>query len=1274
MMRRAVLALLLLCSIPLAAQTADEIIQKYIRQSGGLERIRAIHTLRRTGTFTGGGGFEARILEENKRPGRVRQEFALQGMTGITAWDGSDGWKIEPWGGKKDVETLSEDETKAILADADFDGALIDYERKGNKVEYLGTEPVEGTDAHKLKVTLPSGEVRHYFIDSDYFVPIKVETRRMIRGAEREYETTYGDYKSVSGWYLPHAIEFGVKGSPNRQKSTYEKIEANVAISNKQFARPGTAAPADEPIPPAPAVADAGAPAPATGNAAVKIDSDTISGLGARNIGSAAMSGRISALDAVREGQRLTIYAGAASGGVWKSVNGGTTFKPVFDKQNVQSIGAIAIDPKNPKTVWVGTGESWTRNSVSIGDGVYKSVDGGDNWTHVGLEDSERITKIAVDPTDSNTVWVCVPGKLWSDSDERGVYKTTDGGRTWTKALKGANASTGCGMLSLDAKNPKTVYATMWDFRRKGWTFRSGGDGPNAPSGSGLFKSTDGGATWNELDAKSAKGLPAKPWGRVAVTVAPSNPNVVYAMIEAEPPKNGLYRSDDGGRTWEARDRSQMMVWRPFYFAHLIVDPKDENKVYKPNLYLIASNDGGKTFTNINGGTHGDHHDLWIDPQNTDHLITGDDGGLWYSYDAGNRWWKAENLPVSQFYHVSVDNDSPYHVYGGLQDNSSWIGDSEYPGGITNGRWENMFYGDGFWMFVDPSDPDYVYAEYQGGNIGRVHRKTHEVRNVQPLPGYKEGKLRFNWNAPIHVSKNGAVYIGSQYLFRTRDKGQTWERISPDLTTNDPAKQKQEQSGGVTVDNSAAEMHTTIYAISESPKNPDVVWAGTDDGNVQVTRDGGKSWTNTAANIPGLPQPAWISYVDAGHFAEGTAYITVDMHTSGDMRPYAYKTTDFGRTWTSIVPAGSGVQGYAHVIREDLVNPDLLFLGTELGLWISIDGGRQWAQYKGGDLPNVAVRDLVVHPRDHDLVIATHGRGIWIVDDITPLRALTPDVLQKDIAFVGSTSLVQPLEAGGGWSNGDAAFVGENPPGDAVITYYQKRRHIFGDLRIDVADANGKTIGTIPSSKRRGLNRVAWSMRMPAPQVPPAASAAFGAAVGPRVLPGTYTVNVTKDRNVFTSKLELTQDPRTTHSMDDRRAQFALANKLHGQLGEMTRAVERINGVRLALDDRARKLGSDALAGKLRTASASVDDIRRRVVATKEGGMITGEERLREFLADLYGSVNGYEGRPSQAQTERADALARELADIVRDFDAWSAKELPAINAALKKKNLDPIG
>ena len=468
-------------------------------------------------------------------------------------------------------------------------------------------------------------------------------------------------------------------------------------------------------------------------------------------------------------------------------------------------------------------------------------------------------------------------------------------------------------------------------------------------------------------------------------------------------------------------------------------------------------------------------------------------------------------------------------------------------------------------------------------------------------------------------------------------------------------------------------MHTTIYAIEESPKNPNLVWVGTDDGNVQVTRDGGKTWSNLTGNIKGLPKNAWVSSVEAGHFAEGTAYATFDLHTFGNMSPYVYKTSDYGKTWTQIVAPNSNVRGYAHVVKEDLVNKDLLFVGTEMGLWVSLDAGKQWAQYKGGNFPNVAVRDLAIHPRDNDLVIATHGRGIWIIDDITPLRALTQDTLSKDIVFLQAEPAVQKIQAGGGWANGDAAFVGDNPPDEAVITYYQKKRHIFGDLKIEVFDSKGQSLGTIPTSKRRGLNRVKWSMRLPAPRVPPAASIAGAATIGPRVLPGTYTIRMTKDKAVYETPLKVVLDPRAKYSAADRQAQFDLALKLSKLLGEMTTAVERINGARLALDDRAAKTNDSALKTRLQTASAQVNDLRKKIVATKEGGAITGEERLREFLATLYGDVNGYEGRPSRTQMERTDALTRELADVVKSFDEWTAKEMPGINAALAGGKIEQI-
>ena len=523
-------------------------------------------------------------------------------------------------------------------------------------------------------------------------------------------------------------------------------------------------------------------------------------------------------------------------------------------------------------------------------------------------------------------------------------------------------------------------------------------------------------------------------------------------------------------------------------------------------------------------------------------------------------------------------------------------------------------------------------------------------------------------------TQKGSIYIGAQFLFRSRDRGQTWERISPDLTTNDPQKQEQEQSGGVTIDNSVAEMHTTIYAISESPKNSSVVWVGTDDGNVQVTRDGGQTWTNVAGNIHGLPKTAWISSVDASHFDEATAYVACDLHTFGDTRPYVYGTTDYGKTWTSLVRDGSPVRGYARVVKEDLVNRDLLFLGTEFGLWVSLDGGRQWTQYTGGDLPSVPVADLAIQPREHDLVIATHGRGIWIVDDITPLRVLTPETLAKDVVFIETRPSVQRVFASGGWSNGDAAFLGPNSPDEASITYYQKKRHIFGDLKIEVFDDGGKLVDAVPASKRRGLSRATWSMRLKPPKVPSAAIAAFGASIGPRVLPGAYTVKLTKDKQTYTTQLRIVADPRVRHTTDGRKAQLHLSTKLYQLLADMTYAVDRINAVRLALDERVAKLSpEDPLANRLRAASEKVDGFRKQIVATKEGGMITGEERLREFLADLYGSVVSFEGQPSQTQVDRADALARELADVVKEFEACTAKELADVNSAITMKQMKPV-
>lgn len=1007
-------------------------------------------------------------------------------------------------------------------------------------------------------------------------------------------------------------------------------------------------------------------------------NSSTISGLGARNIGSATMSGRVSALAATREPSgKITIFVGAASGGVWKSEDSGTRYKPVFDEQPVQSIGALALDPKNSKNVWVGTGESWTRNSVSVGNGIYKSQDGGETWNYVGLANSERVAKIIVSPASGDTVYAAVPGALWSDSPDRGLYKTTDGGKNWNQILKGSNLSTGTSGIAMDPNDPNTLFACNWDFRRKGWTFRSGGDGPDKPSGSGLMRSTDGGATWTEITAEANKGFPKKPYGRLAVAIAPSNAKRIYCFVEST--DSALFVSDDGGATWDKRDKSNWMVWRPFYFAQLIVDPKNPDRLFKMDGPLILSEDAGKSFAVVGGfqGAHGDLHDLWIDPTNTQTVISGDDGGIYYSYNSGSKWWKAENLPISQFYHVSVDDYDPFRVYGGLQDNSSWVAPSQFPGGIANSQWENMYGGDGFWMFADPSDPDYLYAEAQGGFIGRVNRHTHERRDIQPKPNYKE-KLRWNWNTPIALSPNekGTIYIGAQFLFRSRNQGQTWDRISPDLSTNDPEKQKQEQSGGVTVDNSAAEMHTTIYSISESPKDKNVIWVGTDDGNVQVTRDGAKTWTNVVGNVQGLPKNSWVSWVQAGNSDAGTALVAFDRHTFGDMAPYVYRTTDFGKTWTPLLTAqdSKGVRGYAHVVKDDFVQKDLLFVGTEFGLFVSIDGGKAWAQFKGSRFPAVAVRDLAIHPRDHDLVLATHGRGIWIIDDITPWRGLTADLMTQEAAFVSARPVQQRIDANGGWATGAATFTGDNPPDAAVITYYQRSRHLFGKLKLEVLDATGRVVDSLPASKRPGLNRVIWGMREKPPRVPPAAQLAGAGIQGPRLLPGTYTVRMTKAGKVSETKLTVGLDRRVKFNEADRKAQFDAAMKVHALFGDESALMDRILFLRGAL---AKSKGALPEGDELRKTVTGFDDkvdkVRKQIVATTEGGAITGEERLREHTDQLYGAILAYEGKPADYQIANIEALRKELGDVTKEFEDLLAKDLPALNDTLKGKSKEPI-
>ena len=993
--------------------------------------------------------------------------------------------------------------------------------------------------------------------------------------------------------------------------------------------------------------------------AQVKVDNETFAGLEPRAIGPAVMSGRIAAIDAVQIDDRVTVYVGAAGGGLWKSIDGAITFKPIFDKYN-QCIGDIRIAPSNPKTVWVATGEPWVRNSTSVGDGVYKSTDGGDNWTKVGLDSTERVSRMCIDPKNADRVFVGALGPLWNASPQRGVYRTTDGGKTWQKVLY-VDENTGVGDLAMDPSDPNTLYASMWQMRRKPYAFISGGPG------SALYKTTDGGATWKKL----TNGLPNELLGRIAIDVSPADPTRVYAVVEARK-AGGFYVSNDKGESWALTSTSVNVSVRPFYFARMVAHPKQKDKVYKPGLNLMVSDDGGRTFAAIAGSTHGDHHALWVNPTRPTNMILGTDGGVYVTEDGGNVFRAVGTLPVGQFYHVSLDNARPYNVYGGLQDNGTWTGPSHNPGGIAARHWRNLDGGDGFWAFPDPSDQDLIYTEYQGGRISRFRKSNGEQKNIAPMQRIGDPKLRFNWNSPIHVGvKSGRLYYGSQFLFRSADRGDTWERISGDLTTNDPAKQQQEASGGVSVDNSSAENHCTIFTICESPLNGDVIWVGTDDGNLQLTRDGGKTWISLAKNVTGLPPGTWVSRVEASPHAEGTVFATFDGHATGDMKTHVYRSTDYGKTWTSI--GTPELKGYAHVIRQDLVNPELLFLGTEWGLYITVDGGKQWGQMSPG-LPNVAVRDLAIHPREGDLVIATHGRGIYVLDDLSPLRALSAEV-EKDFAFLPSRPAPMFIPNSEQRFDGDAEFAGTPLNEAAWITYYLKKRHLMGELKVEIYDASDKLITSFPGGKRRGINRVEWQMRMKPPRTPAGANVirAPGSFLGPRVQDGEYTVKLIKGKDTFTSKVKLVPDPRASYTAEDRKAQHETVTKLYGMMGELTYLHDRVMDARTQTLARLEQL--PAKDGARKPVQTFADDLQKQrgMLSAQREGWLTGEEQLRERLGTLYGAVNNYDGRPTNSMLDNMKLMEKELADATTRIDALMTKSLPSVNAALTKAKLEGV-
>lgn len=992
---------------------------------------------------------------------------------------------------------------------------------------------------------------------------------------------------------------------------------------------------------------------------ATRLDENAFGEIQARQIGPAVMSGRISAIAAVDNNPDI-VYVGAAAGGVWKSKNAGTTFKPVFDDY-CQSIGTIAIDQKHPDTVWVGTGETWVRNSTSVGDGVYKTTNGGEKWQCMGLRETERISRIIVHPQNPDVVYVAALGSLWDPGSERGVYKTTDGGKTWSKIFF-INENTGCSDLAIDPENPDILYAGMWNFRRLPYNFRSGGPG------SGLYRSTDGGNNWSLVTGN----LPEGEKGRVAIAVSPANPSIVWAIIEAK--KTALYRSGDKGATWTMMNSDPVVGERPFYFSLIVADPIDTNRLYKPGFNLNVSDNGGKTFQSpyVDGGNvHSDLHALYISPKDNRFLYLGTDGGVYASFDRGNTWRMMQNLPVSQFYRVTVDNDDPYHVYGGLQDNGSWYGPSKSPGGINNSDWINVGYGDGFNVTPDPKDNNIVYWQYQGGEVKRFYKDTREFKDIKPYADKTTEEFRFNWNAPMTFGPSGALYVGSQYLFRSINQGDTWERISPDLTTNDKAKLNQEATGGLTIDNSSAENHCTIYWISESPLDANTIWVGTDDGNLQLTTDGGKVWTNVVKNIPPtiLPPGTWCSHVSAGNFDKSTAFATFDGHRTGDMTPYVFRTTDYGKTWQPI--ADTAIKGFCHVIKQDIVNPDLLFLGTEFGLYVSIDGGKTWTRFKG-KIPKVPVHDIAFQKESNDLVIATHGRGIMIIDDLTPIRGLKPDMLSKELVYLDSRPFALGYLGGEQRWDGDDEYTGSNPPMSCMITYYLSKRHVFGDMYIQIYNDKDSLIKTLPAGKRKGINRVEWELMMAPPKVPSSVQMLGGAMEGPTFPPGDYKVKIIKGENTYEGSIKVIWDPASRYSAADRDLRQSKVMEAYNLLQELAYIDRQIIEIRDQARANATLTASKSTRKTLTELADRMDKWHGEISPVREG-QITGEERLRERLATIYSGIMSYQGRPTESQTERLEVLKLDVNGYKDKVNLVRETELPFVNSNLEKEGLKPI-
>lgn len=953
------------------------------------------------------------------------------------------------------------------------------------------------------------------------------------------------------------------------------------------------------------------------------LDLTLLKDLKARAIGPAVCSGRIGAVAGVPGDPRI-VWAGAASGGLWKSTDSGVRFTPVFDDQNCTSIGAIAIDPRSPDVVWVGTGEGNPRNSASVGRGVYRTRDGGKTWEHLGLEKTEKIHRVVLHPNDPDIAFVAALGTSWNDSEDRGLYRTNDGGKTWDKVLY-VDESTGCSDFVIDASNPNKMFATMWQHRRTPYFFDSGGEG------SGIHRSLDGGKTWTKLG--SDDGLPKGKLGRVSMAIARSAPHIVYALVEAK--KSVLLRSTDGGHSFSTVNRGDSIAPRPFYFCDIRVDSDDPDRVYNLHTTIDVSTDGGKSFSGLVGwgDAHPDHHSMWIDPTDPQRILLGNDGGVYTSLDRGNTWRFCRNLPLAQFYHVAVDDEEPFNVYGGLQDNGSWRGPSTVweNGGIRNLHWQEVAFGDGFATLPFPDDSQQGYAMSQGGNLLRWDLRTGSQTRIRPPAPDADTKLRFNWNAAIAQDPfdAGTIYYGSQFVHQSTDRGDSWSVISPDLTTNNPEWQKQDESGGLSLDATGAENYCSIITIACSPKQQGVLWVGTDDGRVHVSKDGGSSWRSCEDAIPGLPRHTWCPHIEASKFDAGTAYAVFDGHRTFDWTPYVYQTTDYGVTWTSL--ATDDIDGYCLVIEQDPMHQDLLWVGTEFGLFVSVDGGKAWQKWTHG-VPTCSAMAITTQPRTGDLVVGSHGRAIFVLDNPTVLRGLTPEILGKKLhlfdaqpaiayetqqspstRFPGNGEFRGPTKARGAMldlivnadelkhpdpdeekerraamkaskkkepkEQGDESESSEEATDeDAEKAEKKKKKDDDGpakdEIKVEVRDAEGTVIRTFTRKVHLGFNRVIWRLERDGkpgpgrtlqkePKLPPG---------GREVLPGVYDVTVHFQGESQTTKVEVRPDPRVDVPMADRQARDELLARVEDLRAELRPTTQKLARMKRDLDFVKRRL------------------------------------------------------------------------------------------------------